>query len=203
MGKDGEMNELEKQNSVLISEANKILYDHELLEILGKYGNPVPTGSYVLGLMTWRDLDIYIEADGITESRFFQLGAEMATALKPQRMHYRNEFLGKTPNLPVGLYWGIYVSGLVAPEEWKIDLWAIDSEQSRASKKAFDELRASIGEESRLIILEIKNHFYKHPEYRKKFGSVDIYRAVIEEDIRSVEEFTEWLEKNRGMCLSG
>ncbi len=199
MGKGGEMNELEKQNSVIVSEANKILYDYGLLAILGKYGNPVPTGSYVLGLMTWRDLDIYIEANEITESRFFQLGGEVALRLKPQRMHYRNEFLGKTADLPVGLYWGVYVSGLVTPEEWKIDLWAIDAEQRKSVQKEFDKLRASIGDERRLVILEIKNHFYKHPEYRRGFGSVDIYHAVIEEDIRSVREFAKWLEKNRGI----
>ncbi len=199
MGKYGEMNELEKQNLVIVNEANKILYDYGLLEILGKYGNPVPTGSYVLGLMTWRDLDIYIETDEMTESRFFRLGGEVASALKPQRMHYRNEFLGKTPDLPVGFYWGIYASGLVSPEEWKIDLWAIGSEQRKSFQKSMDELRASIDEKCHLVILEIKDHYWRHPEYRKKFGSVDIYRAVIEEDIKSVREFAKWLEENKGI----
>lgn len=193
------MNELEKLNSIIVGEANKILYDHGLLRILGKYGNPVPTGSYVLGLMTWRDLDIYIETDEVTESKFFQLGSEVASALKPQRMHYRNEFLGRTPELPVGFYWGIYVTGLVSIEEWKIDLWAIDSEQRKSLQEDFDKLRASINEESRLIILEIKNHFYTHPEYRRKFGSVDIYQAVIEEGVKSVEEFAGWLRENKGV----
>ncbi len=45
------MNELEKLNSTIKSEANNILYDRGLLGILGKYGNPVPTGSYVLGFL--------------------------------------------------------------------------------------------------------------------------------------------------------
>ena len=77
------MDELEKLNSTIISEANKILYDQGLLEILGKYGNPVLTGSYVLELMTWRDLDIYLGTNQMTESRFFQLGVEIALCLKP------------------------------------------------------------------------------------------------------------------------
>lgn len=79
------MNELEKLNSIIVGEANRILYHHGLLGILSNYGNPVPTGSYVLELMTWRDLDIYLETSEITETRFFQLGAEPASAKKTGR----------------------------------------------------------------------------------------------------------------------
>ena len=43
----------------------------------------------------------------------------------------------------------------------------------------------------------IKKHFCKHPEYRQNFNGMDIYHAVIEEDIKSIKEFARWLEKNR------
>lgn len=205
MGEDGEagseMNDLEKQNSLIVAEANKILYDRGFFAMLSKYGNPAPTGSYMLGLMTWRDLDIYLESDEMTVGRFFQLGAEIASAIRPQRMHFRNEFLGKTPGLPLGFYWGIYVSSAEFPEEWKIDVWSVDSEQAKRFQKSSDDLRASINEKSRLVILEIKSHFYNHPEYRRGFGSVDIYQAVIEKGIRSVEDFAGWLQEHRGLSL--
>ena len=134
------MNELEEQNSMIVAEANRILHDRGLLGILSKYGNPSPTGSYVLGLMTWRDLDIYLESDEVTVGRFFQLGAEIASGIRPQRMQFRNEFLGKTPGLPLGFYWGIYVLSPDFPEEWKIDIWAISSEQVKRYQKSLDEL---------------------------------------------------------------
>ena len=193
------MDELEKLNSTITSEANKILYDRGLLGILGKYGNPVPTGSYVLGLMTWRDLDIYLETNEMTEKRFFQLGEEIALGLKPQRMHYRNEFIGKTPNLPVGFYWGIYIISLDFPEEWKIDIWAIDANQTTKLQKELEDLKSKIAKNARPIILKIKNHFCKHPEYRRTFTSMDIYHAVIEEDIKSTKEFSKWLQGSRGV----
>ena len=60
-------------------------------------------------------------------------------------------------------------------------------------------IRAKISEESRQAILEIKTHFWRHPEYHKKFASVDIYRAVLEENIRSVGEFATWLNHNKGI----
>jgi hypothetical protein len=195
------MNDLEKQNSVIVGEANKILYDIGLLQVLVKYGKPVPWGSYVLGLMTWRDLDMYLETNEMTEGRFFQLGAKVASLLKPQRMHYRNELIGKTPDNPLGLYWGIYVTRPDFPEELKIYIWAIDSEQLSAYRKQFDDLKIRIDRERRAAILEIKNHFWRHPEYRKGFSSMDIYQAVIEEDIKTVKEFAGWLRKKKGITL--
>ena len=193
------MDKLEKLNSIIKAEANEILHDYGLLQILNKYGNPIVTGSYVLDLMTWRDLDIHLETNDMTEKRFFELGQEIALSLKPHRMHYRNEFLDKTLDLPVGFYWGIYTNALRFPEVWKIDIWALDSNQINIDQKKFNDLKSKIDKDKRSIILSIKNHFCKHPEYRKKFYSIDIYHAAIEEDIKSTKEFSKWLERNKGI----
>ena len=192
------MDDLEQLNSTIISEANKILHDCRLLRILGKYGTPALTGSYVLGLMTWRDLDMYLETNNMTEGRFFQLGGEIALSLKPNRMHYRNEFVGRTSTLPTGFYWGIYTTSLGFSDEWKIDIWAIDPKQVHTLQSQLDELKSRIDQDKRPLILAIKNHFCRHPEHRRKFTSSDIYHAVIEEGIRSVREFSQWLKANRG-----
>ncbi|RLI51537.1 hypothetical protein DRO61_02215 [Candidatus Bathyarchaeota archaeon] len=65
------MNKNEKLNLTLISEANTILNDYNLLKILEKFGTPHIHGSYSLNLMTWRDLDLYLENDEITVKIFF------------------------------------------------------------------------------------------------------------------------------------
>jgi hypothetical protein len=193
------MDDLEQLNSVIISEANRILHDYGLLQIMSRHGTPVLTGSYVLELMTWRDLDIYLETNEMTNQRFFQLGDELVSSLKPHRMHYRNEFIGRTPTLPAGLYWGIYTSSLGFPEEWKIDIWAIDAKQVNDLQRQLNELKSRIDQDKRPPILAIKNHFCRHPEYRRKFTSSDIYSAVIKEGIVSVGEFSQWLEVNKGI----
>jgi len=149
--------------------------------------------------MTWRDLDIYLETNEMTNERFFRLGDELASSLKPHRMHYRNEFIGRTSTLPAGLYWGIYTSSLGFPEEWKIDIWAIDSKQVNTLQRQLDELKSRIDQDNRPLILAIKNHFCRHPEHRRKFTSSDIYHAVTEEGIKSVGDFSQWLKVNRGI----
>jgi len=189
-------NEFEKLNSALKSEANTILHDYGLLEMLGGYGKPTILGSYSLNLMTWRDLDIHLESNQMTIKDFFNLGLDIATRLRPRRMSFRNEFIGNTPNLPRGFYWGIYTK-LSFPEEWKIDIWALDSDQAKSLLKRFRDLEKKMSKENRPAILAIKSHFCRHPEYRKSFSSFDIYKSVIEDKIRSPEEFSRWLKNNK------
>ena len=192
------MNEFEKLNLVLISEANTILYDYGLLEILEKYGNSIIHGSYALNLMTWRDLDIYLETDEITVKTFFNLGVDIATKLKPHRIHYRNELIGETPNLPKGLYWGIYTK-VAFLELWKIDIWAMDSKQLTHYREKFQALKSKITKNKRLAILKIKSNFCNHPEYRKKFNSLDIYTSILQDNISTEKEFETWLKENKGI----
>lgn len=192
------MNKLEKLNSILMAEANEILHKYGLLHLLNKYGTPIVTGSYSLELMTWRDLDINLEIDKISEADFFELGKEILLTLKPESMHFRNEFIAKTAGLPIGLYWGIYTA-LRFPKVWKIDLWAMDSPQVTLQQKTLNDLKSKITNDTRPIILMIKNHFCKHPEYRRGFNSMDIYNAVIKKDIKSIKDFAGWLEKDKGI----
>lgn len=192
------MNKNEKLNLTLISEANTILNDYNLLKILEKFGTPHIHGSYSLQLMTWRDLDIYLENDSINLKNFFNLGLDIAKKLKPHRMHFRNELINETPNLPKGLYWGIYTK-LTFRELWKIDIWAMDSKQIIDYLEKFQELKFKITENNRSTILKIKSYFCKHPEYRKSFYSLDIYNSVLKDNIKTEKEFVKWLKEKKGI----
>ena len=62
-------------NENIKKEANEILNEKGLFSILAAYGKVNISGSYSLDLMTWKDLDIYLEAENITKKKFFKLGA--------------------------------------------------------------------------------------------------------------------------------
>lgn len=194
------MEALNKMSNIISQEAKEIIYKKGLHEILNKYGVPVYHGSFELDLMTWRDLDIYLVNDNHTEIQHFGLGKEISLCLKPYKMSYRNEIIAKSEMLPRGLYWGIYTDS-VFPEIWKIDIWTIDNEQAVKYAKQMNGIKTHLNDENRRAILEIKHNCCKHPEYRKKFFSMDIYHAVFENRIQSFAEFVAWLQKNRAINL--
>lgn len=187
-------------NYAISQEANGILYTLGLRSILEKYGKVHPTGSYVLGLMTWRDLDIYIDNKDITEADFFRMGSDIAGVLKPGKMNYRNEFIRQTPGLPTGLYWGVYTD-IIDRETWKIDIWALDSIQIACLMESLNKINSKLDGEKRESILDIKSQLCHHPEYRKSFKSVDIYDTVIGSGVRDIDEFKKWLQKNKGLVI--
>ncbi|KKO51713.1 hypothetical protein XI25_23465 [Paenibacillus sp. DMB20] len=63
------------------------------------------------------------------------------------------------------------------------------------------ELKSQINGVQRMAILKLKNNLDGHPLYRKKFFSVDIYNAVIQDNIFSVDNFREWLQHTRAITL--
>src|SRR5215467_12903662 len=115
-------------NVQLQKEANDLLDKKGIRKILNQYGIVHVTGSYSLGLMTWRDLDIYLENENLTEQQFFELGKEIVSLLRPVKMSFRNERIAKTKGLPEGLYWGIYL-GDEKKGSWKIDIWGLSSKE--------------------------------------------------------------------------
>ena len=188
------IDELNHINEVIHKEADEILYKKDLLSILKKFGAPHITGSYSLNLMTWRDLDIYLETEKITEEDFFILGKEINNALAPVKMSYRNERIVQTEGLPVGLYWGIYL-GNERKGAWKIDLWAVDSKECRQRLKFCDDIAAQLTPASRELIMGIKSECWQDPEYRRSYSSKDIYEAVFKGQVKNASEFKEFLSR--------
>lgn len=64
--------ELEELNLTIKTEADEILDEYGLMGVLNKFGKPFVSGSYFLNLMTWRDLDIYLSNDEMSEESFLK-----------------------------------------------------------------------------------------------------------------------------------
>jgi hypothetical protein len=184
--------ELNDISNLIRKEADGILYEKGFLSMLERFGTPHITGSYALNLMTWRDLDIYLEIESISAENFFVLGAEINRLFKPVKMSYRNERISRTDGLPVGLYWGIYL-GNERKGAWKIDLWAVDANECRQRIKFCDDIATKLTPISREIILAIKSECWRDPEYRRSYSSKDIYETVLSNQVKNIEEFKQFL----------
>ncbi|MDB5209554.1 MAG: hypothetical protein JWQ30_381 [Sediminibacterium sp.] len=179
-------------NSVIREEADEILGKKGLLDILCSYGTPHISGSYQLNLMTWRDLDIYLEVENLSEIDFFGLGGKISAAFNPIKMSYRNEVVARTMDLPLGLYWGIYL-GDERNGAWKIDLWAVDNTECKRLTQYCAVIKQKLTPLNILQILRIKSQCWKDPGYRKTYNSMTIYHAVFEKNVTDIEEFRNYL----------
>ena len=185
-------NPLLSLNLQIKKEADEILYEEGLLSILSGFGIPHLTGSYSLDLMTWRDLDIYLQADELTEADFFRLGSRISTIFKPLKMSFRNERIAQTKNLPLGFYWGVYL-GDERAGAWKIDIWAMDTAECQRLVQFCTDIRNELTPAIALSILGIKSQCWQDPAYRRSYNSLDIYRAVLDGHVTDVEGFRRYL----------
>ena len=183
------------------SEADRIL-GSGLLALLLRYGEVHLVGSYTLGLMTWRDLDIHLVQEPLDVKAFFSMGSEIAALLHPHRMHFRDELLVGTPGLPRGFYWGIYL-GDERAGAWKIDVWETNRQGFDSVRRFSDGIASRLNDENRAVIVAIKSACWQHPQYRRGFTSADVYAAVLDRGVRDVDAFWMDLRETKGSKGNG
>ena len=76
---------------------------------------------------------------------------------------------------------------------WRLDLtlWLHDLHQNITTWH--ESLRDSINDEQRAAVLRIKDVWFRLPSYPDQIGGFEIYTAVIEDGVRTPEEFGSWL----------
>jgi hypothetical protein len=173
-------------------EADTLLRKYKLVDYLSNYGEVFIQGSYYLDLMTWRDLDIDLAVDKFDLNRHFAIGTHLATILNAYKMSFRNELILKTDHLPTGYYWGLYFNYL---NDWKIDLWTVSHDDLLKSRRFLDDLKSQITPSYAESIRVIKLEAARRKNYRKEFSSTDIYKSVLEKNVRNVGEFKEYLSR--------
>lgn len=179
-------------DAALHAEADNLLARTGLMDLLSRFGTVHLGGSYALRLMTWRDLDIYLEAPGITVSKFYELGSRIAERLDVWKMFYTNNRGRVEAKYPPALYWGIRL-GDIHKGAWKIDLWAMDSHACRSALADGAQIAARLTARSRRVIHALKTELWKHPAYRDRITSKTIYDAVLDAGVSDLDAFWEFV----------
>ena len=183
--------ELLRQAKNLRTEAHRLLYGEGLLALIGSTGETRVIGSFSLDLMTWPDIDISVELPHEKDvTAFFELGQEIASKFTVAKMSFSNHFIRQDVPFDHGLYWGIRL--LHEGRIWKIDLWGYGSNMYESHMKDFDQLKSQLQDGDRMAILRIKNEVCRRPEYRGEITAMNIYRAVSQHKVRTIEEFDKW-----------
>ncbi|GAA4948687.1 hypothetical protein [Actinoplanes utahensis] len=166
-----------------------------VLALLEPLGPVTPTGSFVSGLMVWRDLDVMLT--GGPDHRPEDVVALLGRAVTIPGLTGFSVADQRGDRSPTGKQRDERFHVVLTVGAWRVDLsiWLHDdhadvTEWHRA-------LAARLTEEERQAILAIKQVWHRRPEYPDEVGGFDIYTAVLEHEVRTAVEFGVWLRTAR------
>jgi hypothetical protein len=191
--------DLSRQQTDLQAEARAVEADLRLDELLTPVGQVNRVGSAALGLMVRRDLDLTVVCTRLALEPVAAVGARLAAHPRVHTVTFRNDSRQwKTnPNYPDGLYLGV---GYRSPanDDWTLDIWFVDEPERQPDLAHMRSIPAKLTPEARATILRVKSAWAARPEYGKTVRGVDIYTAVLEDGVRTLEEFDAWLGRRSG-----
>jgi hypothetical protein len=203
------MKDLLKQQEELQKEANEVLNRLDLIAALEKYGKPFMVGSFALGLLTRRDIDIEVVVASLDKKQVQGICSYLVGLDHPRMdLTVMDNTVDKVPQLPNGYYVGVqYIPKEIpfvdrnpkSPLAWQIDIHFLTEENSKARAKV-EEIKSKLTPDKRLSILEIKKEIATHPKYHRTVFSIDIYNAVLDQGINNLEEFKKYM-KEKGVEL--
>jgi len=183
-----------QQQKTLQEEAQVVVEELNLVNLLSASGNLRQVGSSALGLMVWRDLDLAISSPGLDIESIYELMRPLYTHSQVKQVRYINESGSyNATGLPQHeRYFFMIYYEMLTGNEWKIDIsfWLGEGIHPETVQ---DTLEQQLTPETRLAILWIKNVYHQLPTYRNTIYSIDIYEAVVQHGVRSPKEFARYL----------
>jgi hypothetical protein len=187
--------ELAARQAALQSEAAAVLTELDLAAVVGDTGPMLLAGSYVSGLMCWPDLDVMVLVGaGFSPRDVLRLLEPIVSRPGVVGFDYRDE---RGPRSPTGTARDErYHVVLAVPHDgrtWRIDLslWLNDPHENVTAWH--ESLRDTVSADQRTAILRIKDVWHRLPSYPDQVGGLQIYSAVLDDGVRTAQEFTAWL----------
>lgn len=169
-------------------EADKLLEETNLSALLESFGEVILGGSYSYDLMVDRDLDFGLAVPAITPD----FRAEIARTFASQPWAYKVSMTDRVnfephshPGAPRGLYLGLTIP---FPEDrWNVDVWFMVAEHAGKDPLAIRMEKAT--DKQKTVMLQIKYDLMKSGRKEKGITSAEIYKAVLDRDVKTTEEF--------------
>jgi hypothetical protein len=172
-------------------QANRLLHEFGLLSKLNEYGKTHIIGSCKMNLMAWNDLDIDVENNTITISSIHELLKYIIDVFKPIWFEGKQEIMDGKKCFFIGF------ETEVLGELWNVDIWFLDKTEIEKCEKYCNEIirRTKDDEILQNIIIEMKRELRSRGMYSSVYGSVDVYDAVLNRKIYSVDEMIKHYKK--------
>ena len=167
--------------------AEGIVADLDLVRRWQRFGRPVFVGAFAYDLLVDPDIDMEIYCSGLNVEHGFRVLGECALNQRVTKARFSNELAGPDK----ALYWQLRYrqdDGI----EWKIDMWSAPADYDLPrGEHLVEPMRAALTRESRTTILELKER--RAHDLSLRCGSIELYRAVLDDNVRTAEQLRTWL----------
>lgn len=165
-------------------EAEDLLKQGNVLEVLSKYGEVIETGAYRYDLMWGPDIDITILTSTPEESSKSAL-LEFIEQRNFQKYQFGDFITFPREDRPEGII--VVLIQEYQGRKWEVEIWF--KKTLSESEKNIDTLLTSISDEQRKAILELKHQRETRGISKNQLNSAAIYRGVLSEGKVSIEDY--------------
>jgi hypothetical protein len=190
--------ELLARRYALQAEAGEVLAGLDLAALVADLGPPLVTGSFVSGLMCWREVDVMVLAGSdFSPQDVLRLLTRIVARAGVTALEYRDE---RGPRCATGQVrderYHVPIVVNQAGRAWRIDLTLWLHDPHLDVTRWHEELRERITAGQRSAVLRIKDVWHRRPAYPDQVGGLDIYTAVIDDGVRTPRQFAAWLAQH-------
>jgi hypothetical protein len=180
-----------ERSAALRCEADVVMREVRLNEIIAPYGAVQPQGSYSLDLMMYPDIDLFIPPVSLDE--LFAIGAQLAASELVTQVKFQKW-------APEGLPGGRYAQARVRHgdwgREWKLDIWSVDEAVARRQLSEQESFKRKLTPALREQILRYKHSILNKDHRTPVFSGYFIYKAFLDEGMTDFDEVTRYLIAN-------
>lgn len=181
---------LRDEQTRLRNQADKMMAGTKIMDVFAKCGQLSPIeGSYLYELMMYPDLDIGLTADTVTKQDFASLLKDLAAHSCVRGLSTADTInfdLSKRP-MPKGYWIGVDIP--FENDRWGIDCWLQQPDWGTDQKDNYVSRLINLDQEAKDAVLAIKYELIRNGTYGKQYLSSDVYDAVLNRGVRTIEEF--------------
>lgn len=187
------------RQAALQDRAQEVLAGLDLGALTADAGPLLVTGSLVSGLMCWPEVDVMVlVGPDFSPPDVMALLARIVARPEVTGLDYRDErgprcVTGEVRDERYHVTLTVELAG-----RWQIDLSLWLHDLHRNVTRWHEELRGRITAEQRIAVLRIKDYWHRQPAYPHDVGGLDIYTAVIDDGVRTLDGFSAWLAARAG-----
>ncbi len=167
--------------------ADYLLLNMGLVEELSRFGEVHTVGSCRTGLMATNDIDLYVDNSAMSLELLHELTVFILNTFKPVWYEAKEEY---SPDGDTIYFHGFET--VISGERWNFDIWFFDKKTIMEAEELCSRIEREIIDypAKKDAVLEIKNYLITKGLYSyDKFTGMDVYRAVFDENIITLNAF--------------